>query len=75
MPVQYIIKEWDFRDLRLSMCPPVFIPRPETEQLVDLVVEGAPKNAVILEVGCGSGAVSLSLIKALPSVCMHTIFK
>lgn len=31
MPVQYVIEEWDFRDLTLKMRPPVFIPRPETE--------------------------------------------
>lgn len=31
MPVQYIIEEWDFRDLTLKMRPPVFIPRLETE--------------------------------------------
>ncbi|XP_064422201.1 MTRF1L release factor glutamine methyltransferase isoform X2 [Latimeria chalumnae] len=31
MPVQYVIQEWDFRDLTLKMKPPVFIPRPETE--------------------------------------------
>lgn len=33
MPVQYVIEEWDFRDLTLKMRPPVFIPRPETEVL------------------------------------------
>jgi len=37
IPVQYVIGEWDFRQLTLSMKSPVFIPRPETEQLVDLV--------------------------------------
>lgn len=31
MPVQYVIGEWDFRDVTLKMRPPVFIPRPETE--------------------------------------------
>ena len=31
MPVQYVIGEWDFRDLTLDLRPPVFIPRPETE--------------------------------------------
>ncbi|XP_025030141.1 hemK methyltransferase family member 1-like [Python bivittatus] len=31
MPVQYVLGEWDFRDLTLKMKPPVFIPRPETE--------------------------------------------
>ncbi|TVK90539.1 HemK methyltransferase family member 1 [Bagarius yarrelli] len=39
MPVQYVIEEWDFRDLTLKMRPPVFIPRPETEELVSLVIK------------------------------------
>ncbi|CAJ1050563.1 LOW QUALITY PROTEIN: MTRF1L release factor glutamine methyltransferase [Xyrichtys novacula] len=78
MPVQYIIEEWDFRDLTLKMRPPVFIPRPETEELVELVLadlekksgSGASCNAQLtcLEVGCGSGAISLSLLKSLPQL-------
>ncbi|XP_066100679.1 MTRF1L release factor glutamine methyltransferase isoform X1 [Saccopteryx bilineata] len=75
MPVQYILGEWDFQGLSLKMAPPVFIPRPETEELVEWVLEevarrpcvaearGGPR---ILEVGCGSGAVSLSLLSRLP---------
>lgn len=39
MPVQYIIGEWDFCDLELKMLPPVFIPRPETEELVELILQ------------------------------------
>ncbi|KAM9226942.1 MTRF1L release factor glutamine methyltransferase [Leptosomus discolor] len=81
MPVQYVLGEWDFQDLTLKMRPPVFIPRPETEDLVSLVVEEeswkCEKNSglcfpvpvphpVILEVGCGSGAVALSLLCKLP---------
>ena len=31
VPLQYVIGEWDFRNLTLEMRPPVFIPRPETE--------------------------------------------
>ena len=31
VPIQYILKEWDFRDVCLKMRAPVFIPRPETE--------------------------------------------
>ncbi|XP_061314268.1 MTRF1L release factor glutamine methyltransferase isoform X1 [Pezoporus flaviventris] len=81
MPVQYVLGEWDFRDLTLKMRPPVFIPRPETEDLVSLVVEeeslmykknsgpcfpvSAP-HPVILEIGCGSGAIALSLLRKLP---------
>ncbi|XP_012398946.2 MTRF1L release factor glutamine methyltransferase [Sarcophilus harrisii] len=38
MPVQYVIGEWDFQGLTLKMESPVFIPRPETEELVNLVL-------------------------------------
>ncbi|NXG39707.1 HEMK1 methyltransferase, partial [Dromaius novaehollandiae] len=82
MPVQYVLGEWDFQDLTLKMRPPVFIPRPETEDLVSLVVEegsqkceeknsgllypAAAPHPVILEIGCGSGAIALSLLCKLP---------
>ncbi|AWP02636.1 putative hemK methyltransferase family member 1 [Scophthalmus maximus] len=79
MPVQYVIEQWDFRDLTLKMRPPVFIPRPETEELVELVLmdlektcgqaeEGADAPLTCLEVGCGSGAISLSLLSSLPQL-------
>ncbi|XP_012261547.2 MTRF1L release factor glutamine methyltransferase isoform X3 [Athalia rosae] len=68
MPVQYIIGEWDFRDITLKMIPPVFIPRPETEILVDIVLRriAAMKTECckILDIGCGSGAISLALVHA-----------
>ncbi|KAF7487553.1 Hypothetical predicted protein [Marmota monax] len=75
VPVQYILGEWDFRGLSLKMLPPVFIPRPETEELVEWVLEEvaqrpnvveAQGGPLILEVGCGSGAISLSLLSQLP---------
>ncbi|XP_023375344.1 hemK methyltransferase family member 1 isoform X2 [Otolemur garnettii] len=75
MPLQYILGEWDFQGLNLKMVPPVFIPRPETEELVEWVLEdvaqrshavGAQGGPLILEVGCGSGAISLSLLSKLP---------
>ncbi|NXY85177.1 HEMK1 methyltransferase, partial [Alcedo cyanopectus] len=80
MPVQYVLGEWDFQDLTLKMRPPVFIPRPETEDLISLVVEEASRKCaknsglfsapvldpVILEIGCGSGAIALSLLCKLP---------
>lgn len=70
MPIQYIIGEWDFRDLTLQMQPPVFIPRPETEELVELILQqfDSKQPMRFLEVGCGSGAISLALLKALPKV-------
>ncbi|KAM7062896.1 MTRF1L release factor glutamine methyltransferase isoform 1-T2 [Molossus nigricans] len=75
MPVQYILGEWDFQGLSLKMAPPVFIPRPETEELVDWVLEEATQKPhvveaqggpLVLDVGCGSGAISLSLLSRLP---------
>ena len=67
MPVQYILGYWDFREIRLKVRPPVFIPRPETEELVGIVLEHLnclnDRNIQLLEIGCGSGAISLSLIK------------
>lgn len=65
MPVQYIIGEWDFRDITLKLVPPIFIPRPETEILVDFVLKRLnylqKEKQEILELGCGSGAISLAI--------------
>uniref|UniRef100_A0AAG5DW22 peptide chain release factor N(5)-glutamine methyltransferase n=1 Tax=Anopheles atroparvus TaxID=41427 RepID=A0AAG5DW22_ANOAO len=68
MPIQYIIREWDFRDLSLKMAPPVFIPRPETEELVELILQqmDTGKESSFLEIGCGTGAISLSILKHAP---------
>lgn len=68
MPIQYIVGEWEFRDLHLKMQPPVFIPRPETEELVELILQKQEptRPVTFLEIGCGCGAVSLALLKALP---------
>lgn len=70
MPIQYIIGEWDFCDLLLKMVPPVFIPRPETEELVELILQqfDSKFSTRFMEIGCGSGAISLALLHALPKV-------
>ena len=72
MPVQYILGEWDFGSLTLRMChsPSVFIPRPETEELVEIASEYIDSDSIskCLEIGCGSGAVSLGLLSKHPKV-------
>ncbi|XP_043283515.1 MTRF1L release factor glutamine methyltransferase [Venturia canescens] len=77
MPVQYIIGEWDFRDLTLKLVPPVFIPRPETELLVDFIIKRLNSESLneykILEIGCGSGAISLALLHTCKKVKMVAI--
>lgn len=66
IPVQYIIGEWDFHELVLKMRKPVFIPRPETEELADFVCDYINSRDLIrgrfLEIGCGSGAISLYIL-------------
>lgn len=68
MPVQYIIREWEFRDITLKMIPPVFIPRPETEELVELILQqiDTQRQMKFMEIGCGSGAIVLSILKHVP---------
>ncbi|HRR33761.1 MAG TPA: peptide chain release factor N(5)-glutamine methyltransferase [Kiritimatiellia bacterium] len=68
-PVQYVLGRWDFRDLTLKVDRRALIPRPETEQLVDLVlasrqISRSPKPLVV-DVGTGSGCIILSLAHAL----------
>jgi len=70
MPLQYIVGSWDFRNIQLKLRPPVFIPRQETEQLVQIVLDGLPDNKPlrILEIGPGSGNICLSLLQENPNV-------
>lgn len=75
--MQYILGEWDFRQLTLKLKPPVFIPRPETEMLVDLILKeiDSSNTSKVLELCCGSGAISLSLLYERPSVSIFTSFR
>lgn len=75
MPIQYIIREWEFRDLTLKMVPPVFIPRPETEELIELILQqiDAEQELQFLEIGCGTGAITLSILKHAPWVSLVTV--
>lgn len=67
-PVQYICGRAPFRDLDLTVNPAVLIPRPETEQLVTLVLRmECPGEARVLDVGTGSGCIALSLKQERPS--------
>ena len=61
-PLQYIIGSAPFRYLEYAVGPGVLIPRPETESLVQLVLDRNPQGAVI-DLGSGSGCVAISLAK------------
>ncbi|MFC6713217.1 N5-glutamine methyltransferase family protein [Branchiibius cervicis] len=61
VPLQHLTGRAPFRHLELSVGPGVFIPRPETEMLVDLVIESAGQNAAVVDLCTGSGAIALAI--------------
>ncbi len=66
-PAQYIISKADFHGLEFVVDERVLIPRPETEELVDLILqENIGADLRILDIGTGSGAIAISLAKARP---------
>lgn len=62
-PLAYILGHWDFRRLRLSVGKGVLIPRPETEELVEHVLEYVKNHSVntVADFGAGSGAIALAI--------------
>lgn len=67
MPVEYLTGEIEFKGLPVSVNQDVLIPRVETEELVDLVTDFAKDLPEVnyLEVGTGSGAISLAVFDTL----------
>lgn len=67
-PVQYITGQQEFYGLLLKVSPAVLIPRPETELLVEAVLERIPldREMKIVDVGTGSGAIAIALAHGLP---------
>ncbi len=78
-PIQYILGKTEFMGLEFKVTPDVFIPRPETEILIEKVLEtvtrptlwcGCPESQVtslkIMDIGTGSGNIAVSLAKFLP---------
>jgi len=66
-PIQYIIGETEFLDLRIKVNPNTLIPRPETEELVMKIEESLDKssseNLSIIDIGTGSGCIAIAIQK------------
>lgn len=66
-PVQYIFGVADFYGMKLKVTRDTLIPRPETAELVDLIVkENQRKDLSVLDVGTGSGCIAIALSRNLP---------
>lgn len=75
VPLQYLLGHWAFRGLDLKVDRRCLIPRPETEMLVETVLsvvrrEGS-RHLLGLEVGAGSGAISLAIAQEYDAIVMH----
>ena len=82
-PVQYIVGEAWFYKMKLIVNEQVLIPRPETEELVQLVIDHSGKEKImpsksgnkisILDIGTGSGCIAIAIKKNLPNAMLHAI--
>lgn len=77
-PLQYILHEAWFHKMKFFVDEHVLIPRPETEELVETVIEHvksskAPLPYHILDIGTGSGCIAVSLKKALPETSLTAV--
>ena len=76
-PIQYIIGKTEFFGLPFKVNPSTLIPRPETEELVQWIIEDLKlanaQNLKILDIGTGSGCIAISLAINLPNAKVHAM--
>jgi release factor glutamine methyltransferase len=72
-PLQYVLGTQEFCGLDFRVTPDVLIPRPDTELLVDVVTQTCAKtsDALIADVGTGSGCIAIALARALPAATVY----
>jgi release factor glutamine methyltransferase len=72
-PVQYILEEAWFAGMKFKVNRSVLIPRPETEELVDLAVKDANAQCSVLDIGTGSGCIPIAIKKKIPQAAISAI--
>jgi release factor glutamine methyltransferase len=66
VPLQHLLGEVPFHEVTLAVGPGALVPRPETECLVEAVLETVAPTGALLDWGTGSGAIAIALLHALP---------
>jgi release factor glutamine methyltransferase len=67
-PIQYVVGETQFYNCKIKLNSSTLIPRPETEELVDLIIkENKGYTGNIIDFGTGSGCIAIALASNLPS--------
>ena len=76
-PLQYVIGKWDFYESEFFVGEGVLIPRPETEELTELVINKAKTldKPIIFDLCAGSGCIGISVAKAVPNATVYCIEK
>jgi len=72
-PVQHITEEMEFYSLPFKVNKNVLIPRPETEEMVGLVIKECKGSETILDIGTGSGCIPISLKKRLKNTLVYGV--
>lgn len=73
VPLQHLTGRAPFRGLDLAVGPGVFVPRPETEMLVELVLAALPEGGRAVDLCTGSGALALAIAAERPDVAVHAV--
>jgi release factor glutamine methyltransferase len=73
VPLQHLTGVAGFRRLELAVGPGVFVPRPETEVLVEWALPRLDPGALVVDLCAGSGAVALALADEAPGLTVHAV--
>jgi release factor glutamine methyltransferase len=72
-PLEQLVGWVEFCGLRLAVAPGVFVPRRRTELLVDEVVALTGPGSVVVDLGCGVGAIAAAVLARVPAVEVHAV--